>query len=232
MKNESNDISDIKKLLILIRHGERIDRTGKMPISGIMNPKLSEEGKLQSFEASKILIENIKKYGVKISPNLIQIRSSPYMRTIQTSIQLLKGLNLIFSNNKKEKNILNKIYIDFGLRKRIKPNKTFQKKDILYSSVDKYANFDEEIKNVEFIGDKGDFPLNEETKEQCEKRSLDYLNNILKKELENKDNLNNIFIIVGHRGPLKYILKKLGLNIADKRKLEYCSPFFFDISDV
>ena len=40
-----------------------------------------------------------------------------------------------------------------------------------------------EIKNIEFIGDKGDFPLNAETKEQCEKRSLDYLDNILKKDV-------------------------------------------------
>ena len=235
MKNESKEIPPatyIKKLLVLIRHGERIDRTGKIPKCGLMNPELSDKGKLQSFEASKILIENIKKYFVKISPNLIQIRSSPYMRTIQTSIQLLKGLNLILSNNQKEKiNILNTVFIDFGLRKRIKPNKIFEKKDLLYSSVEKYANFDEEIKDIEFMGDKGDFPLDKETKEQCEKRSLDYLDNILKKELDNKNNLNNIVIIIGHRGPLKYILKKLGFNIADKRKLDYCSQFFFDISN-
>ena len=97
MSNEANYISpppDIKKLLVLIRHGERIDRTGEIPKCGLMNPELSDKGKIQSFEASKILIENIKKYGVKISPNLIQIRSSLYMRIIQTSTQLIKGLNL------------------------------------------------------------------------------------------------------------------------------------------
>ena len=235
MKNEADDISPpayIKKLLVIIRHGERIDRTGKIPKCGSMNPELSDIGKIQSFEASKILIENIKKYGVKISPNLIQIRSSPYMRTIQTSTQLIKGLNLILSNNVKEKvNILNTVFIDFGLRKRIKPNKIFEKKDILYSSVDKYVNFDEEIKNIEFMGDKGDFPLDKETKEECEKRSLDYLDNKLKKELDSKYNLNNIVIIIGHRGPMKYILQKLGFNFDDKRKLNYCSQFFFDISN-
>ena len=234
MKNESKETSPtacIEKLLILIRHGERIDRTGIIPKCGIMNPELSDRGKLQSFESSKILIENIKKYGVKISPNLIQIRSSPYMRTIQTSAQLLKGLNLILVNNKKEKiKILNKVIIDFGLRKRIKPEKIFEKKDILYTSVDKYTNFDEEIKNIEFIGDNGDFPLDKETNEQCKKRSLDYLNNILKKELDNKDNLYNIIIIIGHRGPMKYILKKLGFTIVDIKKMDYCSQFLFDVS--
>ena len=59
------------------------------------------------------------------------------------------------------------------------------------------------------MGDKGDFPLDKEIKEQCEKRSLDYLDNKLKKELDSKYNLNNIVIIIGHLGPLKYILQKL-----------------------
>lgn len=236
MKNKeinSNTIQNINKLLIIIRHGERIDRIGEIPKCGIMNPELTEKGKIQSFEASKIIIENLKKYGINdISPNLIQIRSSPYMRTIQTSVQLIKGLNLIFSNNINDKNNkLNKVHIDFDLRKRIKPGKKFKNEDFLYSSVDKYINFDEEIKNVEFVGDKGEFPLNEETKDQCEIRSINYVNNILKKEIDDKNNINKIFIIVGHRGPLKYILKKLGFNLIDKRILDYCSKFFFDISN-
>ena len=230
---KSNTIQNKKKLLIIIRHGERIDRTGEIPKCGIMNPELTEKGKKQSFEASKIIIEKLKKYGInEISSNLIQIRSSPYMRTIQTSVQLIKGLNLIFSNDTNDKiNNLNKVHIDFDLRKRIKPNKKFKKEDFIYSSVDKYANFDEEIKNVEFVGEKGEFPLNEETKEQCEKRSINYVNNILKKEIDNKSNINRIFIIVGHRGPLKYILKKLGFTIINKKSLDYCSEFFFDISN-
>ena len=227
---KSNTIQNTKKLLIIVRHGERIDRTGEIPKCGIMNPELTEKGKKQSFEASKIIIEKLKKYGVNnVSPNLIQIRSSPYMRTIQTSVQLIKGLNIIFSNDKNNK--LNKVHIDFDLRKRIKPNKKFKKEDFIYSSVDKYANFDEEIKDVEFVGEKGEFPLNEETKEQCEKRSINYVNNILKKEIDDKSNINRIFIIVGHRGPLKYILKKLGFTIINKKILDYCSEFFFDISN-
>lgn len=225
-----------KKLLILIRHGERIDRTGKIPECGIMNPELTEKGKQQSFMASNILIEGIKKYGIninEISPKYIQIRASPYMRTIQTSAYLIKGLNLIFSKNIKEKiNILNKVYIDFELKKRIKPNKKFNKEDFLFKSVDKYSNFDEEIKNIEFIGEKGEFPLDEETKEQCKKRSIDYVNNILKKEIDNDNESNNkVFILIGHRGPMKYILKKLGLNILDKKCLDYCTQFFFDVSN-
>ena len=215
-----NDI----KLLIIIRHGERTDRVGEIPKCGILNPELTEKGKQQSFIAGKLTLETIKKYGIKdISPNLIEIRTSPYMRTIQTSIQILKGFNLSFINNNK----LNKVYIDFDLKKRIKPNKKIDQNELLYKTVDTYANFDNELNNIEFLGDKGDFSLEPETSEQCEKRSFKYVDTIIKNSLEKSE--NKILIIVGHRGSLKYILKKLGYKIIDKKILDYCSQFFFDV---
>ena len=215
-----NDI----KLLIIIRHGERTDRVGEIPKCGILNPELTEKGKQQSFIAGKLTLETIKKYGIKdISPNLIEIRTSPYMRTIQTSIQILKGFNLSFINNNK----LNKVYIDFDLKKRIKPNKKIDKNELLYKTVDTYANFDNELNNIEFLGDKGDFSLEPETSEQCEKRSFKYVDTIIKNSLEKSK--NKILIIVGHRGSLKYILKKLGYKIIEKKILDYCSQFFFDV---
>ena len=215
-----NDI----KLLIIIRHGERTDRVGEIPKCGILNPELTEKGKQQSFIAGKLALETIKKYGIKdISPNLIEIRTSPYMRTIQTSIQILKGFNLSFINNNK----LNKVYIDFDLKKRIKPNKKIDQNELLYKTVDTYANFDNELNNIEFLGDKGDFSLEPETSEQCEKRSFKYVDTIIKNSLEKSE--NKILIIVGHRGSLKYILKKLGYKIIEKKILDYCSQFFFDV---
>ena len=215
-----NDI----KLLIIIRHGERTDRVGEIPKCGTLNPELTEKGKQQSFIAGKLTLETIKKYGIKdISPNLIEIRTSPYMRTIQTSIQILKGFNLSFINNNK----LNKVYIDFDLKKRIKPNKKIDQNELLYKTVDTYANFDNELNNIEFLGDKGDFSLEPETSEQCEKRSFKYVDTIIKNSLEKSE--NKILIIVGHRGSLKYILKKLGYKIIEKKILDYCSQFFFDV---
>ena len=215
-----NDI----KLLIIIRHGERTDRVGEIPKCGILNPELTEKGKQQSFIAGKLTLETIKKYGIKdISPNLIEIRTSPYMRTIQTSIQILKGFNLSFINNNK----LNKVYIDFDLKKRIKPNKKIDQNELLYKTVDTYANFDNELNNIEFLGDKGDFSLEPETSEQCEKRSFKYVDTIIKNSLEKSE--DKILIIVGHRGSLKYILKKLGYKIIEKKILDYCSQFFFDV---
>ena len=145
-----NDI----KLLIIIRHGERTDRVGEKPKCGILNPELTEKGKQQSFLAGKLTLETIKKYGIKsISPNIIQIRTSPYMRTIQTAFQILKGFNLSCNDEKK----LNKIYIDFDLRKRMKPDKKIDKKELLYKTADTFGNFEPELKNIEFLGDKGEF---------------------------------------------------------------------------
>jgi len=215
-----NDI----KLLIIIRHGERTDRVGEIPKCGILNPELTEKGKHQSFIAAKLTLDTIKKYGIKdISPNLIEIRTSPYMRTIQTSIQILKGFNLSFNNNNK----LNKVYIDFDLKKRIKPNKKINQNEIIYKTIDTYENFDNELKSIEFLGDKGDFSLEPETSEQCEKRSFKYVDTIIKNSLDKSE--NKILIIVGHRGSLKYILKKLGYKIIEKTILDYCSQFFFDV---
>ena len=215
-----NDI----KLLIIIRHGERTDRVGEIPKCGILNPELTEKGKQQSFIAAKLTLDTIKKYGIKdISPNLIEIRTSPYMRTIQTSIQILKGFNLSFNNNNK----LNKVYIDFDLKKRIKPNKKINKNELIYKTIDTYENFDNELKSIEFLGDKGDFSLEPETSEQCEKRSFKYVDTIIKNSLDKSE--NKILIIVGHRGSLKYILKKLGYKIIEKTILDYCSQFFFDV---
>ena len=223
----------MKKLLIIIRHGERTDRVGEIPKCGILNPELTEKGKNQSFLTSKILIKTIFKYGIKtISPNIIQIRTSPYIRTIQTAVQISKGFNLFFKEENLNNENLNNIYIDFDLKKRIKPNKKINKNEFLYKTIENYINFDPELKGFNYLGDKGEFSLEPETKEQCEKRSFDYTENILKNNIE-KNNDKKIFIIIGHRGCLKYILKKLGYKaiINNKKILDYCSQFFFDITN-
>ena len=218
------------KLLIIIRHGERTDRVGEIPQYGILNPELTQKGKTQSFMGSEMAIETIKKWGLgEFSPNMIQIRTSPYIRTIQTAVQILKGFNVFFKEKKNLENILNEIYIDFDLRKRIKPNKKIKKNEFLYNNIDSYINFDQELKGINYLGDKGEFSLEAESKEQCEKRSFNYTENFLKKIIE-KNNDKKIFIIIGHRGVLKYILKKLGYNLPDKKILDYCSQFFFDIT--
>ena len=242
MKNEINNPSSItnpKKLIIIIRHGERKDRAGETPKYHRMNTELTEKGKLQSFNVSKTFLEEIKKYGITdISPDNIQIRTSPYLRTIQTAVYFIKGLNEIFSNYKNNNNkILNKLYIDFSLRKTIKKKQKREDEDSsLYSSIDAYHIFDEEIKNIELIKENANFPTEVESREQTEKRTIDYVNTVLKKEVEDNNNNNNnneskIIVIIGHRGPTKHIFKKLGYVCTNKKEVDYCSQFYFDVSN-
>lgn len=238
MKNEINQPSNkknsnSKKLIIILRHGERKDRAGETPKFHHMNTELTEKGKRQSFNVGPILLEKIKKYGITgISPENIQIRTSPYMRTIQTAVYFIKGLNEIFSKNNEK--TINKLFIDFSLRKTIKKNQKKEDDDSsLYSSIDDYQHFDEEIKNIELIKEKSHFPTEIESKEETEKRTLDYINMVLKKEIEECHNINNckVIVIIGHRGPIKYIFKKLGYVCIDKKEVDYCSQFYFDVSN-
>ena len=222
-----------KKLIIIVRHGERKDRAGETPKFHHMNTELTEKGKKQSFNVGPILLEQIKKYGItEISPENIQIRTSPYMRTIQTAVYFIKGLNEIFAKNNEK--TINKLYIDFSLRKTIKKN---QKKDdddpSIYSLIDAYQHFDEEIKNIELIKEKSHFPTEIESKEESEKRTLEYINTVLKKEIEESHSINDckVIVIVGHRGPIKHIFKKLGYTCVDKKEVDYCSQFYFDVSN-
>ena len=235
MENEINDPSPItnpKKLIIIIRHGERKDRAGETPKYHRMNSELTEKGKLQSFNVSKTFLEEIKKYGITdISPYNIQIRTSPYLRTIQTAVYFIKGLNKIFSNNKNNNKVLNKLYIDFSLRKTIKKSQKREDEDSsLYSHIDAYHIFDKEIKNIELIKENSNFPTEVESREQSEKRTTDYVNTVLKKEVED-NNECKIIVIIGHRGPTKNIFKKLGYVCTDKKEVDYCSQFYFDVSN-
>ena len=235
MKDEIDDSSPItnpKKLIIIIRHGERKDRAGETPKYHRMNSELTEKGKLQSFNVSKTFLEEIKKYGITdISPYNIQIRTSPYLRTIQTAVYFIKGLNEIFSNNKNNNKLLNKLYIDFSLRKTIKKSQKREDEDSsLYSHIDAYHIFDKEIKNIELIKENSNFPTEVESREQSEKRTTDYVNTVLKKEVED-NNECKIIVIIGHRGPTKNIFKKLGYVCTDKKEVDYCSQFYFDVSN-
>ena len=235
MKNEINQPPEktnqnSKKLIIIVRHGERKDRAGETPKFHRMNTELTEKGKIQSFNVGPILLEEIKKYGItEISPENIQIRTSPYMRTIQTAVYFIKGLNEIFAKNNEK--TINKLYIDFSLRKTIKKSQKREDEDSsLYSHIDAYHIFDKEIKNIELIKENSNFPTEVESREQSEKRTTDYVNTVLKKEVED-NNECKIIVIIGHRGPTKNIFKKLGYVCTDKKEVDYCSQFYFDVSN-
>ena len=48
------------KLLILIRHGERCDFTGQVPVFGQYDPELTENGKTYAFKTGKLLSQKLE----------------------------------------------------------------------------------------------------------------------------------------------------------------------------
>ena len=53
----------------------------------------------------------------------------------------------------------------------------------------------------------------------------------MKNEVDDKNNKIKIIIIIGHRGPIKYFFKKLGYECNNKKEVDYCSQFYFDVTD-
>lgn len=84
------------KYILLTRHGERIDNIN--PSSQILpqdDPELTQKGKEQALKMGDKIYEYLKqKKNIKINSNNIIILSSPFSRTIQTSINLLKAFSL------------------------------------------------------------------------------------------------------------------------------------------
>ena len=84
------------KYILLTRHGERIDNVN--PSNQILpqdDPELTKKGKEQALKMGDKIYEYLKqKKNIEITSKNIIILSSPFSRTIQTSINLLKSFSL------------------------------------------------------------------------------------------------------------------------------------------
>ncbi len=113
----------IKKVLMLMRHAEKVIKTGKIPKCGKYDSELTKHGIDQSYMCGKTFISQLEKYNIsKISPSEILIISSPYMRTLQTATHFLRGID---SKNFYDKNDMNKLYnisIEYGVREILNKN--------------------------------------------------------------------------------------------------------------
>ena len=234
---ESKHSTSLKKILILIRHGERADQPlGKekhKPKCGICDPELTENGVLQSFKSANILLKELSKLGIKnLDTNLVNIRSSPYMRTLQTAVHLIKGIknSLKISN---DQNQLNKIYIDYGLREQLKKKKNYEEDFLNFLSNEKFTDLDKEFKNVTFINEdkQNEFSFDKEKTIEIFKRCRNYLYVDLQQKINKKYNDAKIFILITHSGPMQLYLYNLNYRGMVESDYIYCGQFFFDISD-
>lgn len=225
----------IKKVLMLMRHSEKVIKTGKKPKCGKYDSELTQHGIEQSFICGKKFISQLKKYNIsKISPSEILIISSPYMRTLQTTTHFLRGID---SQNFFEKNDMNKLYnisIEYGVREILNKNK--YKEDIpknylnfLYNS--NFADFDQELKKLKFnILKNYEFSTEKESKDECYIRCKKYVDEVLVNYGKNDE--YKVIVIIAHGGPIKYIMKALGYNIElfHGQKVMFSDQYYFDIS--
>ena len=136
----------------------------------------------------QIISELEKILKIQVIPNFLNIRSSPYMRTIQTTTHMINGIKTKFINNN-DISILNNIYIDYGLIERLKERKKYTKGYLNFLDNPNYANIDNELKNVVFIDkNENEFKIKTETAEECYERCKDYLFNFLKPIIINYEN--------------------------------------------
>ena len=85
--------NNIKKILIFMRHGEKLIKTGKIPKCGKFDSELSPTGINQSFLSGIKFLQQLQKFNLsQISPSQIHIISSPYMRILQTTCHFLRGI--------------------------------------------------------------------------------------------------------------------------------------------
>jgi len=232
--NESNKI---RKILMFMRHGEKLIKTGKKPKCGKFDSELSSLGINQSFNSGKKFLLELKKYNLpNISPSEIHIISSPYMRTLQTTTYFIKGIesqNFFNNDNNNLYNLYN-VSIEYGIREILNKDKLkgeqIPKKFLNFLNNPNYKDFDEELKKLKLnIINDCEFSTEKESKDECIQRCKKYV----EQQLINfdKDNKYKVIVIISHGGPIKYIMRRLGFNLENEQKISFCQQYYFDITE-
>lgn len=110
METKDGDIRE--KLVIVMRHGERSDFAGQIPKLHKFDPELTDMGKKQAYEAGGMIRNYLKSINFK---GKVSIISSPFARTIQTSIEVKRAFkeeDLIISNTENKSDNRSEIYSD------------------------------------------------------------------------------------------------------------------------
>ena len=232
---ESQIPHNISKILIFMRHGEKLIKIGEKPKCGRFDSELSSLGIKQSLLSGQKFLSQLKKYFSNISLSEIHIISSPYMRTLQTTVHFLKGIETNNCFNKKEtiSNLYN-ISIEYGIREILNKNKLkgeeVPKNFLNFLNNPKYTDFDEELKKLKLnILNKYPFSTQKESKDECYQRCKKYID----EELINfdKNNKYKVIIIISHSGPIQSMMRALGFYIEDVHKILFSEQYYFDISE-
>ena len=237
ISHESVNVSNkIRKILMFMRHGEKLIKTGKKPKCGKFDSELSSLGINQSFNSGKKFLLELKKYNLpNISPSEIHIISSPYMRTLQTTTYFIKGIesqNFFNNDNNNLYNLYN-VSIEYGVREILNKDKLkgeqIPKKFLNFLNNPNYKDFDEELKKLKLnIINDCEFSTEKESKDECIQRCKKYV----EQQLINfdKDNKYKIIIILSHSGPMEFIMKSFGFYEKNTKNIFVADQIYFDIS--
>lgn len=93
------------KFIILMRHGQRIDNSNLYKLRKFPqdDPELTQAGREQACLMGTFILNYLKEMNIEINYKNIKFVTSPFSRCLQTTLSLIKGLNL----NKQEINIDN-----------------------------------------------------------------------------------------------------------------------------
>lgn len=223
----------MKKLLMFMRHGEKLIKTGQKPKCGRFDSELSPLGIDQAFLSGQRFIEQLKKYFPDISPSDISIISSPYMRTLQATSHFLRGISAQNFFRENIDNIYN-ISIENGVREILNKDKLKGEdvpKDFLnFLNNPNYKDFDEEIKKLKLNVLKNyEFSAEKESRDECFIRCKKYVDEYLVNY--DKKNEYKVIVIISHAGPIQFMMRTLGFNVENVQNILFCEQYYFDISE-
>lgn len=218
-----NNNKAIKNLLIIIRHGERIDHIGKRPTFHDFDPELTQKGKDQAFNLGNILVDYLQaNFPEHIK---IKIYSSPFARTIQTSRYLLDSL----SKNFEMENTININYYfseivascdfddpNFPSFIVLRNNFELLEKDLQYTKLN-FSNDSDGIIS-------GNFESYTECSGRLTKGIKDLINNL------NSDNQEkSVYIVVSHAEPINQMNIYLGYpGQKGWNNVKFCNAFIYE----
>ena len=212
------------KLLILIRHGERCDYGGAVPHFGKYDPELTEKGKQLAFETGKMLSKTlIEKYGYSKDAK-INISSSPFIRTLQTTRELIKGFQ-----SEKNFNIASTINVDCNLCEVCEFKQNYPK-DFL-SIIKQGEDFKKEFENFELhlINSYDILPTKDETYDDCGVRLKEFLKWKIDSIVDKED--SDVTIFISHAEPINQMNMVLGYpGPFGWPHITYCKCVFYNIS--
>ena len=212
----NGEIHGKKKYVILVRHGERADRAGLPIIFHEKDPQLTDKGKRQAYEAGNIIKSFLKE---TINENIDNIKldifSSPFTRTIQTSVQIRN--NICKDKKIKLKNALCEyINIEF---------EGYNPSEVIGLYIN-HPKIEDEFCNEQFELCEDSLPKSFESETDIEQRMNTFANSKIKQIFENYN--CDVTILVSHASPIDHLNRVMGYpGPYGWHNLPFCSTMIY-----